>query len=376
MAPVDLRSDTVTQPTAEMREAMAEAEVGDDVYGEDPTVNRLQERVAELLGKEAALFVPSGTMGNQIAIRLLTAARRRGAGRARAATCAATSSRAWPQISGVMPRMVDAPGGHLTADHVRAAVTPRRYYTSDVSLVVVENSHNLGGGTVQVVDGAARRGRRRQGVRLPGPPRRGAHLERGRGARRGAGDAHRGRRHGDDVSLEGAVRAGGLAAGARRASASRRRTACARCSAAACARRVSSRRPGSYALETLVPRLAEDHANARLLGAALGRCRGVRLAPVETNMAVGVLEGQSAPDAVAALAREGRAGDGHGREHAAAHHAPRRLPRRLRARGAGDRSDARLTPPTSRFGAEACWAYGFTTRAVLTKSSFGNLARR
>src|SRR5437016_827515 len=70
--PIDLRSDTVTKPSAAMRRAMAEAEVGDDQYGEDPTVNRLQERVAELLGKEAAVFVPSGTMANQIALKILT----------------------------------------------------------------------------------------------------------------------------------------------------------------------------------------------------------------------------------------------------------------------------------------------------------------
>src|SRR5437763_6191766 len=69
---VDLRSDTVTRPTPEMRQAMAEAEVGDDVYGEDPTVNRLEERAAEIFGKEAALFVPTGTMGNQICLKLHT----------------------------------------------------------------------------------------------------------------------------------------------------------------------------------------------------------------------------------------------------------------------------------------------------------------
>ena len=69
---IDLRSDTVTRPTPEMRRAMAEAEVGDDVFGEDPTVNRLQERAAELLGFEAALWVPSGVMGNEIAMRVLT----------------------------------------------------------------------------------------------------------------------------------------------------------------------------------------------------------------------------------------------------------------------------------------------------------------
>src|SRR5881398_3324217 len=69
---VDLRSDTVTQPTPEMRRAMAEAEVGDDVYGEDPTVNRLERKAAEVFGREAAIFVPSGTMGNQIAIKIHT----------------------------------------------------------------------------------------------------------------------------------------------------------------------------------------------------------------------------------------------------------------------------------------------------------------
>src|SRR3974390_2147154 len=69
---IDLRSDTVTKPTPEMRRAMMEAEVGDDVYGEDPTVNRLEERAAEIAGKEAALFVPTGTMGNTIAVKLLT----------------------------------------------------------------------------------------------------------------------------------------------------------------------------------------------------------------------------------------------------------------------------------------------------------------
>jgi threonine aldolase len=72
MSVIDLRSDTVTKPTAAMRAAMANAEVGDDVYGEDPTVNRLETRAAEVLGKEAAIFVPTGTMGNQIGIRLHT----------------------------------------------------------------------------------------------------------------------------------------------------------------------------------------------------------------------------------------------------------------------------------------------------------------
>src|SRR3990172_5091042 len=148
---IDLRSDTVTRPTPEMRRAMAEAEVGDDVYGEDPTVNRLEARTAEILGLEAALFVPSGTMGNAIAVRLLT---QRGdevlvERRSHVVRYELSSMSA---LSGVMPRMVDAEGGHLTAKDVRAAVAPRAYYKSDVSLVVVENTHNLGGGTVERVE--------------------------------------------------------------------------------------------------------------------------------------------------------------------------------------------------------------------------------
>src|SRR4029453_15384054 len=148
MALIDLRSDTVTKPTPEMRRAMAEAEVGDDVYGEDPTVNRLEQKAAEMLGTEAALFVPSGTMGNAIAVRLLTergdevlVERRSHVVRFELAGMSV--------ISGVMPRMGGGPGGHLTPEHVRAAVAPHTYYKSDVRLVVLENTHNLGGGTVQ-----------------------------------------------------------------------------------------------------------------------------------------------------------------------------------------------------------------------------------
>ena len=150
MSPIDLRSDTVTRPTPEMRKAMAEAEVGDDVYGEDPTVNRLEQKAAQMLGMEAALFVPSGTMGNAIAIRLLT---KRGEEVLveRRSHVVRYELAGMSVLSGVMPRLLDAPGGHLTADHVRAAVSPRTYYQSEVSLVVLENTHNLGGGTVQGV---------------------------------------------------------------------------------------------------------------------------------------------------------------------------------------------------------------------------------
>ncbi len=303
MRPIDLRSDTVTQPTPEMRRAMAEAEVGDDVYGEDPTVNRLEARAAQLLGMEAALFVPSGTMGNAIAIRLLT---RRGdevLAERRSHVCRYELA-GMSQLSGVMPRMVDAPSGHLTAGHVRAAVAPRRYYASDVTLVVLENTHNLGGGTVQglaehraVVAAAKECGFavHLDGARLwnaavalgiaPAQLVAGADtvmtcLSKGLCAPAGSllastrgriDEARRVRK-----LLGGGMRQAGVLAAA-----------------------------GLVALETLVPRLAEDHANARVLGEALGRCRGVRLAPVETNMAVAVLEGQGAPDAADALRARG-----------------------------------------------------------------------
>src|SRR5512136_1727702 len=151
MVPIDLRSDTVTRPTPEMRKAMAEAEVGDDVYGEDPTVNRLEARAAEILGMEAALFVPSGTMGNAIAVRILTERGDEVLAERRSHVVRYELS-GMSVLSGAMPRMVDAAGGHLTPDDVRGAAGPRAYYKSDVSLVVLENTHNLGGGTVQRVE--------------------------------------------------------------------------------------------------------------------------------------------------------------------------------------------------------------------------------
>src|SRR5262252_7811923 len=120
---VDLRSDTVTKPTAAMRKAMAEAEVGDDVYGEDPTVRRLEERVAELVGKEAALFVPSGTMANQIALLLQT---RRGDEviGGEGTHSAAFESGAAAAISGVQFRIAGR-GGLFTAEELDRAVAAK-----------------------------------------------------------------------------------------------------------------------------------------------------------------------------------------------------------------------------------------------------------
>ncbi|HJY88075.1 MAG TPA: GntG family PLP-dependent aldolase [Candidatus Acidoferrales bacterium] len=144
---VDLRSDTVTKPTAEMRRAMAEAEVGDDVYGEDPTVNRLQARVAEIFGREAALFVPTGSMGNLIAIKVWTHHGQEviceERGHVNQYEMASMSA-----LAGCMPRTARASDGILTWDLVEALIRPKVYYRAQTGLISLENSHNMAGGTV------------------------------------------------------------------------------------------------------------------------------------------------------------------------------------------------------------------------------------
>jgi len=144
MALVDLRSDTVTRPTPAMRQAIAEADVGDDVYGEDPTVKRLEERVADLLGTEAALFVPSGTMANQIALRAHT---RHGDEIiiSKDAHCWRHESGALAALAGVQTQML--PGHTFTGAEVRAAFKPDEPYVARTRVVAVENTHNMGGGT-------------------------------------------------------------------------------------------------------------------------------------------------------------------------------------------------------------------------------------
>src|SRR6266545_7045384 len=154
MRSVDLRSDTVTRPTPEMRRAMAEAEVGDDVYGEDPTVNRLQERAAQLLGFEAALWVPSGVMGNEIAIRILTVPGQEVLAEERSHVVQYELA-GMAVLSGVVPRTVAGEDGRLRPQDVRAAVKPRVYYRSEIGLAVLENTHNLAGGTFYTVDQTA-----------------------------------------------------------------------------------------------------------------------------------------------------------------------------------------------------------------------------
>ena len=124
---IDLRSDTVTKPSPEMRRAMFEAEVGDDVYGEDPTINRLEKRAAEIFGREAALFVPSGTMGNQIAIKLHTT-------HGQEVICEERSHvfnsemAMMAHFSGVVPRTLWAEDGIITWEHVKSKLRPKSYH--------------------------------------------------------------------------------------------------------------------------------------------------------------------------------------------------------------------------------------------------------
>lgn len=281
---IDLRSDTVTKPTAAMRRAMAEAEVGDDVYGEDPTVNRLEERAAEITGKEAALLVPSGTMGNTIAIKCLT---RHG----QEVICESRghllnyelSMTAW--FSGCLIRAVEAADGILTWDHIAPAIRPLGPHAADTGCIELENTHNMAGGTVyppetvrevcarahalglrvhidgaRIFNAAAALGASVRELCEPADTVMFC-LSKGLGAPVGSvlagpkeliaqGRLYRKR-------LGGGMRQAGVLAAA-----------------------------GLVALEETPPRLAEDHENARLLAEGFGNLRGVRVSPPATNIVI------------------------------------------------------------------------------------------
>ena len=149
---VDLRSDTVTRPTSGMRRAMAEAEVGDDVYAEDPAVRALEERTAELFGHEAALFVPSGTMGNQIGMRLVCEPGQEVLCDADAHVVTYEMGAA-AAIFGISTRTVVSSGGLLDADQLIEQVRPKDdWHLTATAAIAVENTHNRGGGLVQPLD--------------------------------------------------------------------------------------------------------------------------------------------------------------------------------------------------------------------------------
>lgn len=144
---IDLRSDTVTKPSPAMRKAMAEAEVGDDVYSEDPTVNRLQARAAEIFGREAGLFVPSGSMGNLTCIMAQTK-------RGQEVICEAAGHiynyemASMSAIGGVLPRVVTTEDGILSWERIAPAIREKAYYRPPTGLISLENTHNMAGGTV------------------------------------------------------------------------------------------------------------------------------------------------------------------------------------------------------------------------------------
>lgn len=299
---IDLRSDTVTLPSPGMRQAMATAPVGDDQYGEDPSVNRLQERIAELLGKERALFVPSGTMANQIGLKILT---RPGdeVVLGEEAHIVWHESGAGAANSGVQFTVVGR-GGLFTAADLRAAYKPPGHIVfPPTTLVAIENTHNRGGGVVFPQDGAvaicatARElglasyldGARlfnaaavcgRSLAELAAPfDLVSVALSKGLGCPVGSIIAGR------DEDISRARRARRMFGGAMRQSG---------ILAAA----------GLYALDHNLGRLAEDHANARLLAERLAELRRVSLdlATVQSNIVIFRME-EGAPDAATIVAR-------------------------------------------------------------------------
>ena len=283
---IDLRSDTVTKPTAAMRAAMAAAEVGDDVYGEDPTVNRLEQRAAEVFGRDASIFVPTGTMGNQIAIRLHTQ-------HGQEVICEAKSHILdWEMamvsaFSGCVPRTVDGDHGVLSWESIRRAIAPKIYYRAPTGLIALENTHNMAGGTVTPLEVFEEIWAGAREAKLP------VHLD-------GARIFNAAAASGIDVatltcgfdtvmfclskglgapvgsmlvgshevidrarvyrkSLGGGMRQAGVLAAA-----------------------------GLIALEEMPKRLGEDHANAQLLAEAIARCDAAEIDPteVQTNIVI------------------------------------------------------------------------------------------
>lgn len=283
---IDLRSDTVTLPTEAMRRAMASAEVGDDVYGEDPTVNRLEKRAAEIAGKEAALFLPTGTMGNTIAVKLHTEP-------GQEVICDdlahvldwELAMTAW--FSGCLIRAIHTSNGVMTWKQIEAQIKPHNGFYAPTALVSIEHPHNMGGGSLyeleaidEICDKAHARGLKvhLDGARIFNASAATGHpvariaekadtvmfcLSKGLGAPAGSMLAGRGA----DIAkgrhlrkrLGGAMRQAGILAAA-----------------------------GLIALEEMPARLKEDHANARRIAEGMAKLPGIAIDPqaVRTNIAV------------------------------------------------------------------------------------------
>jgi threonine aldolase len=307
MDSIDLRSDTVTTPSRGMRQAMAAAPVGDDQYGEDPSVNRLQERVAELLGKEAALFVPSGTMANQIGLKILT----------RPGDEVIVGDEAhivWHESgaaaanSGVQFTVVGR-GGLFTAADLRAAYKPPGHIVfPPTTLVAVENTHNRGGGVVFPQAEAAAICDAAQELGLA------SYLD---GARLFNAAAATGQSLAElaapfdvvSVALSKGLGCpvGSLIAGCRDDISRARRAR--RMFGGAMRQSGILAAAGLYALDHNLDRLAEDHANAKVLAERLAGVRGVNLdlATVQSNIVIFRME-EGAPGAAAIVARAAEQG--------------------------------------------------------------------
>ena len=284
---IDLRSDTVTKPTPEMREAMARAEVGDDVYLEDPTVNRLQELAAEMLGKEAALFVPSGTMGNQVCVRLHTQPGQEVITEERSHIFNYEMA-AMAAVSGTLARPVRGVDGLLDWPSIQSSIRPRSsYFVAQTGLVTLENSHNMAGGACMPLD---RMEEICEGAHEAGLP---VHLDGARifnaaiALKRNAAELAR---PADSVMfcLSKGLGApiGSLIVGRRdfidRALAVRRMFGGSMRQVGVIAA------AGLVALEKMTARLEEDHANAQLIARGLAEIPGVKIDPerVQTNIVI------------------------------------------------------------------------------------------
>jgi threonine aldolase len=285
-AVIDLRSDTVTRPSPAMRRAMAEAEVGDDVFGEDPTVERLQEEAAAAMGCEAALFVPSGTMGNQICLRLHAAP-------GSEVICDAQSHvlnyemGAMAALSGLLPRAIASADGLPDLDAIERVIAPEVNYRARTGVITVENTHNMTGGRVfrrERIEPVVELARRR---RLP------THLDGARifNAATALGVSAAAVAKGFDSVMFCLSKGLGAPVGS---------LVCGGKSFVAEARRVRKtfgggmRQVGVLAAAGLVAlrdgpgRLGEDHAQAAKLALALAGLRGIELDPrqVETNIVI------------------------------------------------------------------------------------------
>ena len=300
----DLRSDTVTKPSPGMRKAMAEAEVGDDVYGEDPTVNALQELAAEMLGKEAALFVSTGSMGNLIPIYL-------NCGKGNEFMIEARGHSVQHELAGVaaiagsLPIMIMAPQGFLTPALMEPWIQPDIYYCAHTRMIVLENTHNVAGGTVYpaalLKEIASFARARKLSIHVDGARIFNAAAAAGAPARALCADA-------DTVTfcLSKGLGApvGSMICGTRAFMAEARRVRKMLGGGMRQAGVIAA--AGIYALEHNVDRIAEDHENARTIAQALAATNWAKVSPeVVTNMIYFNTPGHDAARVVEALERQG-----------------------------------------------------------------------